>query len=264
MLFPSPDAELTRGRVDFDITKFRNLVRQKGLDLKWHQSAICPCQPKSVDYGLDLSGIDDIDIGTGFTPACPVCSGKGIILHSAQTIKAIITNADTEYLNARYGGYRNGTINISLLPEHLPGYGDVFEIVNAVMLYREAVRVDDTNTTELRYPIANRQLVLETGEGTYNVLYAHKTDPVTGLAVLGGTLSAADYNVNNGIIEWINKPAEGTRVSFSYFTSPRYIVRSYPNSIRDTRTKIKAPTDTFQPQLVRVQAVLEFLDTGGT
>lgn len=264
MLFPSPDANLTKGRVDFDITKFRNLVLQKGLDLKWQQSAICPCQPKSVDYGLDLSGIDDIDIGTGFTPACPVCSGKGIILHSAQTIKAIITDADADYLNARYGGYRNGTINISLLPEHLPGYGDVFEIVNAVMLYREAVTIGAGNVTSLRYPIADRSLVLQSGEGTYNVLYAHKTDDVTGLAIVNGDLPSTDYNVVNGAVEWVNKPAEGARVSFSYFMHPRYIVRSYPNSIRDTRTKIKAPTDSFQPQLVRVQAVLEFLDTGDT
>lgn len=260
MDFISPEQSLTLTRGDFDEATFRRLVAQKGLTVRWTQTAECPCKPRSEDTGFNLQDIDDIDSGEGATTACPVCLGGGLIYHSSQEVKAIITGAEGDYLNARYGGYREGTINVTLNPEHLPSFGDRLELLESVMLYRETIVVGALDLQPLRFPIAQRDLKLRDGDRSFTVIYAHKTDPATGLALVDGDITeSGDYQVENNKIRWINKPAEGTRVSFTYFINPSYTVASYPNSIRDTKTRKKSPTEQLTPLLVRVQAKLEFL-----
>ncbi len=260
MEFLSPDQSLTLTRGDFDEATFRRLVAQKGLSVRWTQTAECPCKPKSLDHGFDLKDIDDIDSGEGTTSACPVCKGAGLIYHSPQVVKAIITGAEGDYLNARYGGYREGTINVTLNPEHLPSFGDRLELLESVMLYRETIEVGAADLQALRFPIAQRDLKLKDGDRTFKVIYAHKADAVTGLTLEDGDITeSGDYIVEDNKVRWINKPVEGTRVSFTYFIHPTYTVASYPNSLRDTKTRKKSPTEQLTPLLVRVQAKLEFL-----
>lgn len=262
--FPSPLVSDTLTRADFDEATFRRLVQQKGLDLVWQQAAECPCQPRSDELGLDLSAIVDVaDSGVGTSISCPVCKGSGLIYHSDQTVKAIVTGAEDDYIFARYGGYKDGVVNITVNPEHLPCFGDRFTFTQSVMLYRESLDVGAANTLKLRFPIAKRDLTLQTGATSFEVIYAHVTDETTGLAVVGGQLTQGiDFNVVAGEIEWINKPNNNCRVSFTYFIHPSYIVISYPNSIRDTKVITKRPSDTFVPLPVKVQAKLEFLEPG--
>lgn len=272
MEFLSPDQSPTLTRADFDEATFRRLVAQKGLTLSWQQAAECPCQPKSEDNGFDLSNIDDIDSGAGNTVACPVCKGTGLIYHSEQEVKAIVTNAEGEYLNARYGGYREGLVNITLNPEHLPCFGDRFRLTQSVMLYRETITmVDGQNVYPLRFPIAERNLNLKNGPETHDLIYMHITDPDTGLALPDGEHTTDWRGINQGydiaggnfVRNNINRLLNGMRVSVSYFINPSYTVVSYPNSIRDTLVRKKSNQDSLVPLLVRVQAKLEFLEQQG-
>lgn len=261
---PSPSQSQTLTRADFDEDTFRRLIAQKGLIAQWSQAAECPCEPKNDDIGLDLSQIVDVaDSGAGHLNTCPVCKGTGILYHSTQDVQVILTGAEDEYLHVRFGGYRDGVVNITVNPEHLPSFGDRFVMTQSVMIYRETVDITAANTYTLRFPIAQRSLNLATGAAVLEVLYAHRADSTTGLAIEGGELvQGTDFNVVNKKIEFIagRKPLPGSRVSFSYFINPSYIVVSYPNSIRDTRVITKRPTDTFVPLPVKVQAKLEFLE----
>lgn len=273
MEFPSVEQSLTLTRADFDLGTFRRLIAQKGLKVEWKQSGECPCQPKSVDNGFDLTDIDDIDSGTGPVIGCPVCNGTGLIYHSPQNIQAIITSAEGEYLNARYGGYREGLVTITLNPEHLPVFGDRFTLTDSVMLYRETITmVEGQNLYSLRFPIASRDVKLATGDATHDIIYLHVTDPVTGLAEVNGdhtldwrgpaqgfeVTAEGKFQRNN-----INRLVDGMRVSLTYFINPAYTVVSYPNSIRDTRIRKKTNVDQHVPMPVRVQAKLEFLEMEG-
>lgn len=261
-VFPSPAMDQTLTRVDFDEDSFRRVIAQKGTYLTWSQAAECPCKPKDEPNGLDLSDVVDVvDSGVGHLTTCPVCKGSGILYHSAQEVQAIITGAEDEYINARFGGYREGVINITVLPEHLPSFGDRFVMKQSVMIYRETIDVDALDVVPLRFPIASRGLRLATGNTTAEVIYSHVADAVSGLAVVGGELvQGVDFEVVAGEVSWINKPAIGSRASFSYFINPSYVVVSYPNSIRDTKIITGRPTDVFTPLPVRVQAKLEFLE----
>lgn len=259
---PLPPQDKTLTRVDFDDVAFRRTIAQKGLPLTWFQAAECPCSPKSADLDMDLTNIVDVaESGTGHTTECPVCRGSGVLYHSGQEVMAIVTGAEDDFLNARFGGYREGLVNITVNPEHLPSFGDRFVFKNSVMIYRETVEITAADFYLLRFPIVSRELQLATGPANVDVLYAHRADAVTGLAVIGGTLTpGTDFEVIDDGISWINKPAVGSRVSFSYYINPSYVVVSYPNSIRDTQTLRKRPTEEFIALPVRVQAKLEFLE----
>jgi len=274
MDFPSVEQSLSLTRADFDLNTFRRLIAQKGLRLEWKQSGECPCQPKSSDNGFDLQDIDDVDSGTGNAMACPVCNGTGIVYHSEQDVQGIITNAEGEYLNARYGGYREGLVSITLNPEHLPVFGDRFTIKDSVMLYRETITmVDGQNLYPLRFPVASRTVTLATGEQTHDIIYMAVTDPDTGLTVPGNDDIVTRYRGGNqGYIVTgdgkfqrnnLNRLQDGMRVSLTYFINPSYTVVSYPNSIRDTRIRKKSAVDKHTPMPVRVQAKLEFLELEG-
>jgi hypothetical protein len=273
MDFPSVEQNLSLTRADFDPATFRRLIAQKGLVLEWKQSGECPCQPKSVDRGFDLTDIDDVDSGTGNSMGCPVCNGTGLIYHSPQEIQAIVTNAEGEYLNSRYGGYREGLVSITLNPEHLPVFGDRFTLKDSVMLYRETITIEENkNLYKLRFPIASRDVTLKTGEETHDIIYLHVTDPDTGLAIEGGDHTEDWRGVNQGYVVTADgkfqrnnsiRFSTGMRVSLTYFIHPAYTVVSYPNSIRDTRIRKKSNVDRHLPMPVRVQAKLEFLELEG-
>jgi len=262
--FTSPLVSETLTRADFDEATFRRVLQQKGLDLQWTQAAECPCQPRTDEIGLDLSAITDVaDSGVGPSISCPVCKGSGMIYHSPQTVKAIVTGAEDEYIFARFGGYKDGVVNITVNPEHLPCFGDRFVFTQSVMLYRESLDVGQGAELALRFPIATRTLTLQGGTDNFEVIYAHATDPATGLALEGGELTqGVDFNVVDGKISWVNKPDAAARVSFTYFIHPSYVVISYPNSIRDTKVITRRPADTFVPLPIKVQAKLEFLEAG--
>lgn len=275
MDFPSVEQSLSLTRADFDIATFRRLIAQKGLKVEWKQSGECPCQPKSVDRGFDLTDIDDIDSGTGNVMGCPVCNGTGLVYHSPQEIQAIITNAEGEYLNARYGGYREGLVSITLNPEHLPVFGDRFTLTDSVMLYRETITmVDGQQIYPLRFPIASRTVTLATGEKTHDIIFMAVTDPDTGLTEDHGNDDLAEdwRGPNVGFVVTadgkfqrnnLTRLANGSRVSLTYFIHPAYTVVSYPNSIRDTRIRKKSNVDKHTPMPIRVQAKLEFLELEG-
>ena len=260
MEFPSPTInKIHNGRADFRINEFRKMMAQKGHNLTWTQVGECPCSPKSTNLGLDLSGVRDSNFGFGFAPECPTCMGKGLIYHSPQTVKGIVTDAEDSYTNALFGAFRDAVVSISLLPEHLPTFGDRFALQDSVMLFRETVPVTDGNDLSLRFPIATRTLTLATGQDSFTVIYGHKTDNTTGLA-LGELTIETDFTVVDGKIRWVTAPPVGTRVSFTYFINQTYTVISYPHSIRDTRTKVKSTTDSHSLLPVKVSCKLEFLE----
>jgi hypothetical protein len=277
MDFPSVEQSLSLTRADFDMNTFRRLIAQKGLKVEWKQAGECPCQPKSEDRGFDLTDVDDIDSGVGNVMGCPVCNGTGLVYHSPQEIQAIVSNAEGEYLNARYGGYREGLVSVTLNPEHLPVFGDRFTLVDSVMLYRETFDLTHPSgavagrSYNLRFPIASRTVSLAGGEETHDIIYLHITDPDTGLAEVDGDHTVdwrgpnQGYEVVDGKLKINNSSRfkDGMRIGLTYFINPSYTVVSYPNSIRDTRIRKKSNVDKHTPMPVRVQAKLEFLELEG-
>lgn len=263
MLFPVPQQNLTATRADFRITEFRKFVQQKGLRLDWEQTLPCPCTVKTKDnFKLDLTNISDINANSaGNSPNCPVCGGKGLIRHSVQEIKGIITNASGDEKIEKYGLARDEKIKITLEPEHLPSYGDRFTFKDSVIVWNEIITMPNIgDVIELKSNIVTRSLNLVTGQTDVNILFIQKTG-LDGNAILNGDVPLTDFIVDTNTNQIIftnplTKPLANTKVSVSYYTNPSYVVVEYPHTFRDTFIH-NNNTENFTPMLIQVQCKME-------
>tara|TARA_Y100000592_G_scaffold38382_2_gene60743 strand:- start:14836 stop:15639 length:804 start_codon:yes stop_codon:yes gene_type:complete len=264
MDFTLPEPSLTKTRADFRDVEFRKLIAQKGLNVKWTQTAQCPCSVKTEDLNMDIDYIGanapDKSIDYSNQNACTVCDGGGKIYHSPQDIQAVVTGAEGDYLNARFGGYRDGVINLTLNPEHLPAFGDRFELLDSVMLYQETIEDNGQNTLALRFPIQRRTLALVGGNKTVGVTYCSYA--VNNLTVDAELEEGIHFDVLDNEISWRanQKPENVTKFTFSYYIHPSYICVGFPNSVRDTHVRFKQTVEVNTPLPIRIQAKLEFLE----
>lgn len=270
---PSRPPSKINPRVDYRPEEFRKFIYSRGLRLTWEQAAECPCRRLSADatgvsaFGYDAS-LPGVTSHTTAEPAadCPRCGGEGILYHSAQEVRALISSSALNPTPTRpVGELALGEVRITTLPEHLPSLYDRFTAIDSAILIRE-VRVRTADTVEaLRYPITTRTLDLVGGATTHDVLFATKAD-ANGLNQESYDLvKGTDFEVSGGQIDWTlgdasgNAPAEGTRYSVSYYAHPRFIVTDHPYVYRDTYVAEKkvAPVHTNLPVLTH--AKLDFL-----
>lgn len=262
MDFTLPDLpSQKKGRVDFSDAEFRSLIRQKGVLLTWYQTASCPC---SADTVSDLSSFQ-ID---SFTPSttsaankvsCPVCRGAGKIFHSGQQIRGIISSADSDFITARYGGYKDAVINITVNPEHIPSAGDRYVITDSIMLFNEIIVYTGGASTSTKYPIITRELTLAAGDVALSVPYLAVAAPPAFETSATPLVENVDFTVVDGAITWINPPLNNSRISVSYYMNPSYVAVSFPKTIRDSRATAKSPDEYHIPLPLNFQAKLEFL-----
>ena len=259
MLFPSKQVSLVKSRADFRENEFRQLLAQKGLFCTWYQAVACPCTTETSDLDLDITEIDAAPVSTSQNNNCPFCNGGGKLYHSPQDIQVISTSADTEYLNARFGGYKNGLILLSMNPEHLPSYGDRFVFTDSVIIYNEIIKYTGA-AFRTKFPIVSRTLELDTGDFTHSVMYMTFTNPVTGQTTGEELVEGEDFTTDGNTVTFSNPPPLNSRVSISYLCNPSYICMSFPHTFRDTRIRFKSPEDIHKAMPVQVQAKLEFLE----
>lgn len=268
MLFPSRPPDKINPRPDFRPEEFRKLMFHRGMDMLWEQAQECPCRRRSSDFaGQRFGGGIGPDPGSTTTearPDCPLCEGEGYFHHSPQVIKGLVTRASsTPEAYAAWGEYARGMIYLTFLPEHLPGLFDRFTMQNSAMVFRESKLRTSDGVEKLRYPIVSRQLDLDTGLASVDVLQlqSSSTQGVTGAG--DALVKGVDFDVTeNGELDFTiggNPPEEGTRYSVSYYAMPRYVVVDHPHTHRDTFVKVKAPQIQFAPMPVQCMARLDFL-----
>ena len=266
--FPSRVPQKIRPRVDFNMESYRKLVFAKGVDLTWEQCAECPCYRSTTSFTADFTLTESTPHETGEArPDCELCGGVGYFWHSPQTIRAIVSggSANTEAF-AQYGEYARGMIQVSLLPEHLPAFGDRFTMSDSVSVYRETRIKTASNVEGLRYPIKARTLDLSTGETEARVLRLQYSD-ANGLSALAQSLTeGVDFVVTgDGKLDFSlgvalgTTPAENIRYSVTYFATPRYYVADHPHTHRDSRTKLKSATESSLLMPIQVQCTREFM-----
>lgn len=261
MLLPTPQQLLNKGRADFKVGEFRKLIQQKGLNVSWEQALECPCSIKSSsNYGLDLLDVTDSDVNqSGYAPDCPVCSGIGIVRHSSQTIKALVTSAEGEETSGKFGLLKKEKIKITTEPEHLLSYGDRVTLNDSVIVFRETLKMPaaGVDITPSR-PIITRTLNLSGGQTEVGVLYIQKTD-ANGLGIAGG-VDQIDIQINAGgaSITFLNgsEPLPNTSVTISYYANPTYVITEYPHTLRDTFLRVNN-AEVFSPMLVQAEAKME-------
>lgn len=269
MILQSPPQQLDVTRADFLDKEFRKFVAQKGLYIEWEQNLVCPCHISSGDVGLDLSQVIDVNENISFNPSCVVCSGKGVIRHSKQEIQAIVTQAEGKFDTRQYGTERTASAKFSLLPEHLPSFGDRFRLKNSAIIQNEIITRGAGFQDSTTHPIFTRNLTLAAGITPISILAIYitnadgTTNPVQPIQDTDFTL-VADAN-GKLMIDWQigvnaagNFPQADQQYSVAYYSNPIYTITSEPHTLRDTNIRVngnEVPTSL----IIQVEARLEML-----
>jgi len=253
---------LDKVRVDFFNNEFKRLIAQKGLRIDWEQRQPCPCFVSTADYNFDLNSVVDTFDKSEVNPSCPVCNGGGLVKHSQQEIKAIVTGINSDYDTNDFGTVLLPEIKLTLLPEHLPSFGDRFTLKDSAMTRQEVFETDNrivsgaTQRFILSYPAATRTLELASGNVEKTILSVYYTD-ANGVTV-GELNQAYLYNAqtNSLQIQQLNTPPLGAKISVTYYAHPTFTVFGQPYAIRDTFLRVKnVETATSMP--VQAYAKLE-------
>lgn len=251
--------------VDFDLEEFRRALFQKGRELTWDWAMSCPCQARvASSTRTTLISQNRID--------CPGCKGSGIIYSNRQTTIGMLTDAmfDQKFFNL-YGRYSEGSVFITLLPEHLPAMNDRFTLTRGVVVYEETGFRHSATIERPRFPIVKRLMYLgsegdqtEPERAEIGVLYCRA-------AGLNGELLATEYTENehfivndDGDLDWTiagaGAPPLGARLAIRYYGRPSFVVRGFPYAQRDLYQNDAASMDDRQLGLhpVKVVCVPEF------
>ena len=263
---PALQPSKTGPRSDFAYNELRKNVFKYGMDIKWEMANLCPCgrQISTSDGSFTIDTREK-------TVSCAGCNGTGVIYHSSQTIKVLVSDASRDPKRwALWGEHAAGALQLTLLPEHLPGFLDRFTTTSNVMVYRERKKRKAT-VESLRYPVVTRTLILGTeADPTVSetkqvaVLSCRRADS-NGLIVSGELERGVDFVINNdGQIDWspgdaADVPAVGDYYTIQYYMNPRYVVRTFPYQFRDTVIKEKKPSPSFTNLPTKVMAWLDFL-----
>lgn len=260
----TPTQNNKKARIDFRIDDFRKLLQQKGYRMKWEQSADCPCTLKTTsDSGLDLRNVNDIDVSSiGSRPDCTLCGGLGIFYHSELEIRGLLTEALAVQTVEAFGTLQQGEGKVTLEPEHLPTYGDRFTLLDSVHVVRETLEINRVNgllsNITLANPVVERTMTLAGGDVIIGIL--NLTVASADGEVLNTTDRKALVTINaNGTINLqnnLNVFPDGSKISITYYTNPRYVVNGYPHTTRDTRI-LKQNVDGPAPMPVQCSVRLE-------
>jgi hypothetical protein len=214
-------------RSDFQVIEFYKIIDQKGYEITWEKSAICPCIPK------DSHGQPDVN--------CPLCLGKGRYWFDPKNIKGIMTSFQEEARWNQTGEIMSGTSYITTLPENKLGFWDRMTNVHSLVRYSEIVVKGNHDISDrLRFKPAD-VLQLRTVKDVFT--------------------KNVDFKLNevNQTIDWIgNQPNTGIQYTVEYECHPRWICIDLVNVLRDTQVKSKKPGITFTPMPVRAVVRLEF------
>jgi hypothetical protein len=128
-----PSTYQTAPRVDFEKSRFDNLVWQKGYDVVWQQAITCPCKVKGSDN----------------LPSCKNCGGTGWVFLNKIKTRMILHSMNKETTYKEWQEEKMGTVSISCLAENQVSFMDRITLLDSESIHKEVL-----------YPIVNEKGII--------------------------------------------------------------------------------------------------------
>ena len=254
-----------RPRVDFNIDDFLRLIKSKGVEAVWYTSAKCPCNTRNPmhDHVINSPRTD-----------CNVCNGDGYEYFNPQAVTLIAIGLRRDFNQfEKYQPMAMGEAQFTVRGEHAPGYFDRIVLNDArttrsEMFARKSDESKDEHVDRLTYPIVDMTYLDQDGDphtvGVVQIRRHGGSDGQPGSVMIEGV----DFEVTvDGYIDWTlgdalnTSPELGRLYSVVYKTRPYYRITSFTHAVRDTRTRLKSPTEKPDVLPVQFTAKLEWLVT---
>jgi len=286
--------------VDLNLGQFEELIRQRGLHVRWEKAAMCPCVRADATSGRP-----------GFN--CGDCY-NGNLFVDPKEILATITNITGQRNAQVYGDLAVGGIYITVSGEHRLGINDRITMVDQTARYAEMVDFPVIKTKASAAPGATSLLLEHTRKlptpkaGSFvtvavagqTLRYTGKTVntltgiPATGTGAITTTIAAnsdlqpLEYNLRYAPIQVFDARTdsgvlrqytdfdlvERTRIRFKaatppakftilYDSRPVYLVDQMAHEYRDQLLKLGVPQETFARFPVAAVCRKDFLNRVG-
>lgn len=272
-LFPPKFPAKAGPRSDFLPDEFRDAILQKGQDVTWQMTAVCPCGQKLDDVSTNFvfaSPLGQKGVTGEARVACSVCAGRGWYQHSSQPIRVLIHDMSVNPRRFGVSGeYAKGRARVTFLPENKPALGDRLELTYSVQRIHESTRRKTAAVTQaLRFPIVPQVLTTATGDQTVRVLQCMRAvdNVASGASAL---VEGVDFTVTaGGLLDWTlgdvtgRSPGVGQSFSITYFAHPRYVIEDVPFAVRDTNVHYKTPAPVSTQLPVFAIALQEYRGDG--
>lgn len=97
-----PELGNTHTRMEFNVPAMHQLLNDRGVEVLWEKSYLCPCRTKLTGSPNTL---------------CPICKGRGIAYLPAKKVVVAIQSQERDVANRDLGLYDSGTAIGTTMPE---------------------------------------------------------------------------------------------------------------------------------------------------
>lgn len=110
-------------RVDFDLTRWKQLLDQKGIDVLIEKSFHCPCKT------IEMNALSN----------CKSCGGTGWVFVNARNSRIVLQGMSVSKDYEPWSEANKGTINFSCFPNENLTYMDRITRLNAISIFNEVL-----------------------------------------------------------------------------------------------------------------------------
>lgn len=222
-------------RVDFDVSKFLNLIETKGYDVTWEKAMYCPqrCGLSPRDHDI----------------ACAACDGTGFVYYDSCTTRMFMQSIKLDENYYAYGRFDSGTVMVTALPGFRINFWDRLTLTNGEARFSELLR---------------RQPDTLIDRPKYNALELDQVQYVDRAGAVQVATIETDVDVNlAGQIEWVDaqpQPDAREYYSVAYLHRPVYRVIDLVHQIRESPVQTGEGSGDTQVEFpMQVVAQLDFM-----
>lgn len=110
-------------RVDFNRNDFDNIIYQKGRDVLFEKSLLCPCKGKSTNQQSN----------------CKNCGGTGYIFYNPKKTRMVVQGLSVVSETKAWSEESRGTVNITCNDDERLSYMDRITILDGTAIHQEVV-----------------------------------------------------------------------------------------------------------------------------
>lgn len=208
-----PPSIVGRPNVEFGLEEFEAIVENKGYNVLWEETVMCPCRGEN----------------TAPLPTCKNCLGTGWVMLGLRKTKMIATsiNATTKY--TVWSPERKGTIQITALHRDRLSIMDRITITDSETVDSEVLYLSEPDVSGSRF--------------AYTVYKVNDASHVFGFKNVNSNLvplvKDEDYTMDGYIFTLLsNQKTQGMKViSIRYSHYPQYFVIDVPHDIRSSNMR---------------------------
>lgn len=208
-----PPSIIGRPSVEFNVGEFEAIIQNKGYNVQWEETVMCPCRGENTSPLL----------------TCKNCLGTGWVMLGLRQTKMIITSINSTTKYTVWSPERKGTVQVTALHRDKLSFMDRITIIDSETIDSEILYLSSKDSEGKRYAYTVYRM-----NSVINIFgFSSPTSPLIPLT------PGVDFEFNGYIFTLIenSKTQNMGIVSIRYRHYPQYFVIDIPHDIRSSNIR---------------------------